>query len=97
MEAKRNVCSLNNGNNEKPKNNENTCTNRNTNEAKQTYASNNQEQQWSSIKPTTSQYQNKQISYQNNNNTRSWKHPSYNNYAPMQDRSTRFNDDQQQH
>ncbi len=45
MEVKRNVCSLNNANNEKPKNNENTCNNRNTNEAQQNYASNNQEQQ----------------------------------------------------
>jgi hypothetical protein len=97
IEAKRNVCSLNNANNVKPKNNENTCNNRNTNEAKQNYANNNQEQQWSSIKPTTSQYQNKQISYQNNNNTRSWKHPPYNNYSHMQDRCIRFNDDQQQH
>ncbi len=65
-------------NNEKPKNNENTRNNRNINEAQQNYASNDQEQQWSSIKPTTSQYLNNQTSYQNNNNTRSWKHPPYN-------------------
>jgi putative cell wall-binding protein len=43
IEAKRNFCSLNNANNEKPKNNENTCNIRNTKEAKQNYANNNQE------------------------------------------------------
>ncbi len=33
IETKRNVYSLNHANNEKPKNNENTCSNGNTNEA----------------------------------------------------------------
>ena len=74
IEAHRNVCSLNNANNEKPKNNVNTGNNHETNDVKQNYARNDQEQQWNSIKPTTSQNQNKQKSYQNNYNTRSWKH-----------------------
>ena len=97
IEAHRNVCSLNNANKEKPKNNENTGNNHETNDVKQNYAIIDQEQQWNSIKLTTAQYQNKQKSYQNNYNTRSWKHPPYDNdYERMQYRSIRFKDDQQQ-
>ena len=73
------------------------CNNQKTNDVKQNSARNDQEQQWNSIKPTTSQYQNKQKSYQNIYNTRSWKHPPFDNdFQRMQYRSIRFKDDKQQ-